>query len=173
MSPRHWARKDPCGINLPNNTAVQTHTTSGADIPGSLHWSPSFSTQPLCASADLCLSLGSAMRCLWPSMLVSLCSACHSWLLHFPLSLETPYLSRLISHLLKGVPRVRELFLFHSFLPGEQVPSQFLFFFFFPFILPSYVVIFLAILVTWGLLPAFCRYSVRIIPRVNIFMMYF
>ena len=42
---------------------------------------------------------------------------------------KPPYLSQLISWLVKGVPRVREHFLFHSFLPGLQFLSWFLVFF--------------------------------------------
>ena len=42
---------------------------------------------------------------------------------------EAPFLSRLISLLVKGLPRVREPFFFYCFLPGVQVPSQFFFFF--------------------------------------------
>ena len=55
---------------------------------------------------------------------------------------EAPFLSCIISSLEKGLPRVREPFLFHSSLPGVQVSSQF----FFSFVLPSYMEIFLAIL---------------------------
>ena len=86
------------------------------------------------------------------------------------LSSEAPYLSLLTSQPEKEVPRVREHFLFHNSLPDMQVPSQFLFS---PlFILPSYVVIFLAALVVWDLLTAFSKYSVRIVPHVDVFLMY-
>ena len=44
--------------------------------------------------------------------------------------------------------------------------------FFFSFVLPSYVVIFLAPLVVWDLLPVFSRYSMRIIPPAVVFLMY-
>ena len=48
---------------------------------------------------------------------------------------EALFLSQLISQLVKGVPRVKEPFLFHSSLPWAQAPSRFLSFF--SFILPS------------------------------------
>ena len=44
---------------------------------------------------------------------------------------ETPFPSRLISLPVKKFPRVSEHFLFHNSLPGAQVLSRFLFFFFF------------------------------------------
>ena len=51
-----------------------------------------------------------------------------------------------------------------SQLPLRAHPSSF-----FAFILPSYMAIFLAAVVVWGLLPAFSRYSVSILPHVDIF----
>ena len=65
--------------------------------------------------------LGSAARWPGPSVLVSFCPACCK--LAAALSSEPPYLSRWTSQLVKGVPRVREHFVFHSSLPGVQVPS--------------------------------------------------
>lgn len=41
---------------------------------------------------------------------------------------EGPFLSQLISGLVKGVYRVREPFVFHSSLPGALIPSWFFFF---------------------------------------------
>ena len=42
----------------------------------------------------------------------------------------------------------------------------------FSLILPDYMVIFLAFLVRWDLLPAFCMYSMRIVPHVVVFLIY-
>lgn len=84
---------------------------------------------------------------------------------------EAPFLSWLKSSAVKGLPRVKEPFLFHSLLPGVQDPSRFPFFFFLSFVLhKSYVVIFLAILVIWDS-PVFSRYSVRIVICVGVFLM--
>ena len=81
---------------------------------------------------------------------------------------EAPSLSQLISLLVKALLRVRKRFLFHSSLPGVQVLSLFLLFFFQPI---GYMVIFLAILILWDLLSVFSRYSVRIFPQVDVFLM--
>lgn len=70
----------------------------------------------------------------------------------------------------EGFLRARESFLFHSSLPWVQVPSRFLPC---PFlVLPGYMVIFLAILILWDLLPAFSRYSMRIVSQVDISLVY-
>ena len=58
-------------------------------------------------------------------------------------AIDAPFLSWLISLPVQQLPSVRALFLFHSSLPGVQIPSRFLFF---SFILPGYMVIFLVIL---------------------------
>ena len=47
-----------------------------------------------------------------------------------------------------------------------------IFFPFFSFVLPGYMEIFLGFSEVWGLMPAFSRYSVRIIPQVDVFLMY-
>ena len=57
--------------------------------------------------------------------------------------------------------------LFYSSLPGVQVPFRFLF----SFVLPGYVVILLVILALWDL-PAFSKYSVRIVLHGDVFLMY-
>ena len=75
---------------------------------------------------------------------------------------EVPFLTQLISQLLKEVSRMKKPFLFHSSLPGMLISSHFSFFLY--FILLGYMVIFLVILVSWDLLPAFSSYSVRIVP---------
>ena len=43
----------------------------------------------------------------------------------------------------------------------------------FSFALPRYVGEFLAFWEVWGLLPAFSRCSVGVVPRVDVFLMYF
>ena len=106
----------------------------------------------------------------WPglSVLVSLCPTCCKPVAalsseHLKLTICSAWLpSRW-----RGSP-----FLFHRSLPRAQVPSLFPFF---PlsFVLPSYVVNLLAALVVWNLLSAFSRYSVRIVPDVDLFLMYF
>lgn len=95
------------------------------------------------------------------------CPACH----FTALSCEVPFLSQLISPPVRGLPGVWELLLFFSSLTRVQVPSCFLFFFF-PFILPSYLEIFLVFSDVWGLLLVFSRFSVRIIPHIDAFLMY-
>ena len=77
-------------------------------------------------------------------------------------------------------PRVREPFLFHSGA-GPILTTKCNCRFWkrwswlkicFSLILPSYMVIFLAFLVRWDLLPAFCMYSMRIVTHVHVFLMY-
>lgn len=72
--------------------------------------------------------------------------------LHSPWAFKAPYLSQLISQPLKGAPRVRELFFFHSSTRGTGPVS--IPFFFFLFHLPGYLVVFLAFLVVWDLSPS-------------------
>lgn len=38
------------------------------------------------------------------------------------------------------------------------------------FVLPSYMAIFLAPLIVWNFLPAFSRYSMRIVPHIDVFL---
>ena len=90
-----------------------------------------------------------------------------SWLLHSSLSL---------CHAL-SVPA--DLPAGEGGAPGEetfpvlQLPSRDTRSFFpFPPTLLRYMVIFLVVLITEGLLPEFSRYSVRIVPHVNVFLMY-
>lgn len=91
--------------------------------------------------------------------------------LHSPLEQTPGHSSSLsaqqASQMAKGVPRMRDPFLFHSSLPGVQIPSCF----FFPPVLPSYMGFFLAALVVKDLLPAFSWFSVRIVPCVHVFLM--
>ena len=112
-------------------------------LPMSVCWSLSFSTQPLCAPAGMCLGLGSAAT--WqPSVPVPLYSAWQQASTHTLLSrkfqtIPASYQLKWTFQPAKNVPRARDLFPFHSSLPGVQVPSSFIFFFFPPFFLPSYV----------------------------------
>ena len=86
---------------------------------------------------------------------------------------EAPFLPQLISPPVTGLLSVWEPFLFFSSLPGVQVLSCFLFFFFFfPFILPSYLEIFLVHSRVWGLQPVFIRCSLRVVPFVDVFLIY-
>ena len=73
----------------------------------------------------------------------------------------------------KGLPSVWKLFLLHSSLPEVQVPSLFFclcfFFFFYPTLVHGE---FLAFWEVWGLLPAFSRCSVGVVPHADVFLMY-
>lgn len=109
----------------------------------------------------------------WPvlAVLVSLCFASHSLLLlHFPLRFCS--FPSVLSDLpaVERVPRVREPFLFYSSLPGVQRshPDSF---FLFP-AHPTWLCSDGVVLVVWDLPPTFSRYSVRIVPHVNVFFMY-
>ena len=86
-------------------------------------------------------------------------------------------LSWLMSLLVRGRPRVQEAFLFQSSLPGVQVPfgflSHFLFSLAFFFCSTQLHGDFLALSEVRGLLPAFGRYSVRIIPHVDVLFFFF
>ena len=84
---------------------------------------------------------------------------------------EALFLSWLISLLVRGLPSVKEPFLFHRSHLGVQVASCFLFFLF-SFVLPSYIEIFLALLGVWDLLLTLSRYSLRIVPHLDVFLMY-
>ena len=84
---------------------------------------------------------------------------------------KAPALSWLVSLLVRGLPSVPKTFLCHSPLPGGQVPFWFLSLSFFSFfICPTQLCgDFLAFLEVWGLLPAFSKCSVRIVPHVDVF----
>ena len=71
----------------------------------------------------------------------------------------------LLSLPVRGFPSMQKLFLFQSFYLDSFVS---LFCFIFPFFLPFY----LSFLEVWGLLPAFNRCSIGIIPHVEVFFMY-
>ena len=109
------------------------------------------STDPLCGNL-------SAL----PSAPLLLCSP--PWLESFPPA-HPP------SPPVKGLPSVWKLFLLHSSLLEVQVPSLFfcLCFFFFPTQVHGD---FLAFWEVSGLLPAFSRCSVGVVPHVDVFLMY-
>ena len=91
--------------------------------------------------------------------------------------LKLPSCPGLFSNLWRGVGlQVEGTFPLSQLLPRGKVLSSFLpllvFFFFFSFVLPQYVEIFLAMLNVWDVLPVFSRYSVRIVPQVIAFSIY-
>ena len=109
-------------------------------------WWVLVSTDPLCRNL-------SAL----PSASLLLCSP--PWLQPLPISTS------------KGLPSVWKLFLLHSSLPDVQVPSLFFCLCFFFFLLPFPGMWgFLAFWEVWGLLPAFSRCFVQVVPHV--FLMY-
>ena len=87
---------------------------------------------------------------------------------------EAPVLSQPTSLPVRRLPGVQESFLFHSPLPRVQDPSWFLSAFVVLFLISRTQLHgdFLALSVVWSFLPALSRYSVRIIPCVDVFLMY-
>ena len=87
---------------------------------------------------------------------------------------KASFLSQVISPLMRGLPQVQKPLLPFSCLPGVQSPTGFHFslFFFFPFVIPNYVVTPLVLSGIWVLLPVFSRCPIRIIPLVSVFLMY-
>ena len=96
-------------------------------------------------------------------------------LLHSPLWLRSfPQPRHLPSPPVKGLPRVWKLFLLHSSLPLVQVPSLFFCLCFSFFFWPTHISVeFLAFWEVWGLLPAFSWCSLGVVPRVDVFLLYF
>ena len=101
--------------------------------------------------------------------------------LHFALRTPVAVLSSVAPKLsphppslpVKGLPSVWKLFLLHSSLPLVQVPSLFFCLCCFFFFCPTQVCgEFLAFWEVWGLLPAFSRCSVRVVPHVDVLLMY-
>lgn len=84
---------------------------------------------------------------------------------------EAKYLPWLTSKPVNDFSRMKEHFLFHSAFPRCRNHPDSFFFFFFPFILPGYLVVFIVALITWDL-PVFNRCTLRIIPYVDLFLMY-
>ena len=73
----------------------------------------------------------------------------------------------------KGLPSVWKLVLLHSSLPEVQVPSLFFFLCVFFFLLPYPGMWgFSCLLEVSGLLPAFSRCSLAVVPHVDVFLMY-
>ena len=129
-----------------------------------------FSTQSLSTPAVMHLGLGSTGW--WQGsqgddtepLCWFLCFTCcaHLW------ASEASFLSWLISPLVKELLKVREHFLFIAPSQGTSpvlIPI-------FAFILSGHMVIFLTFFVFWDPPPAFSRYFVRIIPHVDVFLMY-
>lgn len=162
-----------CSALLSHSSRL-SHTANSHLIPRSVCQAPCYSNKPLSISADVCLRL----RCTgWlhkPSVYVSFCSACHR--LAVVLSCEPPnFLSclRWSPWWWRELPQVWQPLLSFSSLPEAQVPTHFcLFIFFFPFILPNYVEIPLVLSDVWVLLPVFSRRPVRVVPFVDVFLIY-
>lgn len=125
--------------------------------------------QPPLTPANMYLRLGCQGQWRdWPSMQVTLCSACHKPITALSSEpLKPPSLSRLLSLPVKGLPGGQGHFRFFSSLPGAQVLSHFLFFF--PFCPTQFCGNFLVLSGIWGLLLVFCRCSGRTVPFVDYF----
>lgn len=126
--------------------------------------------------ADTCLKLGQAGRWHGQSVLVSLSCLPQTGLTvllatsqHSPVKfLFCPNWS---PHQWGGFPGCGNFSYFSAPSQGcRSHPASS--FFFFPFILPSYLEIFLVFSGVWGLLLVFSRFSVRIIPHIDAFLMY-
>ena len=135
----------------------------------SVCWSLSFNTQLLHtrvgAHLELGVQQGSQDLLCWSLSILLLQVGCCTLLW----ATEVPYLSWLISQLVKGVPRVTELY---SFTTSSQDCR------FHPncfccccLALPGYVVIFLGALVVWDL-PVFNRHFVKIFPCIDVFLVF-
>ena len=172
-----WSTSWSCRLVWLFNTPVPLgcpHAASPSPLLGCVGWSLSFSPCPLRMSTRVSCAgeCSKVARTIWATWFclpqVGGCT--------LPWASEAPYLSQLISQPVKGAPRVRELFFFHSSHPGAKVLSQlipfFFFFFFASFILPGYLVDFLAFLIVWDLSPALSRYSMRTVTHIHVFLMY-
>ena len=140
--------------------------------PRSVHWSASFSIQLLCTPAGVYFGFGSAMSWQRSSVLVSVCPGCSKLaaaLSSEPLSFPNS-LSWFPSHW-RRLPGWGKEEPFPCIAPSQGHGSH-PDFFYFSFIPHSYMVIFLAALVVWHLLPAFRGYSVRTAPHVDVFFTY-
>ena len=97
------------------------------------------------------------------------------WLLLSPLTPEAPFLSQLISLLVRRLPWIQEPLPSFSSPPEAQVPFHFLsssFSLLLSFVLPSYAGIFLVLLGVQGPLLVFNQCSLRIVPFVDVFLMH-
>ena len=116
--------------------------------------------------------LGSAGQQHWPSVYSSLCSGCRRLAAAFSSeALKLPFCPSQPLCLWGGFPGYRNLSTFTAPFQGCRThPDSFLtfsLFFFFP-----QTQLHGNFLVVWGFLPALSRYSVRIIPHVDVFLIY-
>ena len=148
-------------------------TANHSPLSRSVLQSLSFSTQPPCAPADMHLRLRSAG--LW-----------HRQSVQAPLCSVLPA----ANHLLNSSPSLWSSLSISADLPAGEGASQGAGIFslsqlpprvtgsipippaFFSFVLPNYVEIFPANLGVWDILPTFIKYSVRIVPHVEVFVTY-
>lgn len=142
-------------------------TANPRPLPRPVLWSPSLSAQPLPTPANMHLRLGTAARLPVLPMLVSMfhpLQTGYCTLLRAPSVLADLPASEGASQG-KGTPS------FHSPLPRVQVPTQIpALCFFCP---PGHLSILPTTLVLWAPLPAaFSRYSVKVVPRVDVFWLF-
>lgn len=164
----HSVHTPGCGFRQQSSPFRLSPCIPAHFLPRSVCWSPWISDSApswtsRCVSGKYremarALCAGLSLFCLWQSDGCPIFWAC-----------DDPFLPRMISQLVKWVPRLRETFLFHRSLPGAQVHILIPFF---SFILLSYTVIFLAPLVAWDSLSMFTRCSVRIVWYADVFLMF-
>ena len=141
---------------------------------GSDFQSPSFSSQPH-LTWWVSRQASRACECWWASIL---CAGISPLALCTPVAVLSSMALKLPPHLPPSLPvnvhpSVWKLFLLHSSLPEVLVPSLFFCLcFLFLLYLTQVCGDFLAVWEVWGLLPAFNRYSVGIVPHVDVFLIY-
>lgn len=172
---------------------VGTWTLSGAH-PAVAHWSTlqspwAVSVQPalvpslgllveawvsapgLYTWAHVSFVLGSAARQQGPSVLYG--SAFHRWVAALsPEPSKLPIYPSWSPSQWRGLPGWENFSSFTVPTRGTGPVSIPFFFFFSSFILPGYLVVFLAFLVVWDLSPALSRYSMRTVAHMYVFLMY-
>ena len=155
LQPLQAVFKQPTWVLSMGLSAEARASASGTSHPCNTYCSRCTSPAKKCRDVAQTLCAGLSLVCL-------LQVGCHILLL----ASEAPFLTCLVSLPMQGLPRVRKPFHF-SYLPPRDtglIPPP-------PFIFPGYMVIFLAILVLWDL-PESSTYSVRIVPHVDVFLMY-
>lgn len=86
---------------------------------------------------------------------------------------KLPFLSQMVSLMVKGTPPGVATSSLLQLSPWGTGPNPLLpLHFFFPFILPNYVEIPLVLSDVWVLLPVFSRRPVRVVPFVDVFLIY-
>ena len=143
-------------------------------LPMSDLWSPSFGTQSLPSLADKHLRLGSAWWWYWTPGQVSLCFALHKPVVVLsPKSLKLLFHPGWSSHQWGDFPGCGNIFL--SQLPPKStgpilIPFSLSLLFFFCH--TWFHGDFLALSEVWGLLPVFSRCFTRIVPHIDVFLIY-